>query len=82
MASRPEGYIGTLAVTWEDGARNVFEISQSRGHIWVGEHFVSVRNEKSMQGILLEIGDVMSYPPKKVKQHTWLELVTPLKYPQ
>jgi hypothetical protein len=80
VVSKPEGYVGTLSVTWENGEKNVFEIAQSKGHIWVGEHSVSVRNEKSMQGILREISDVMSYPPKKVKQYTWLELISPIKF--
>jgi hypothetical protein len=80
--SKPEGYIGALAVTWENGEKNVYEIAQSKGHIWVGDHFVSVRNEKSLQGILSEISDIMSYPPQKVKQYTWLELVKPIQYPK
>jgi hypothetical protein len=80
VVSKPEGYVGTLAVTWENGEKNVFEIAQSKGHIWVGEHFVSARNETSMQGVLREISDVMSYPPKKVKQYTWLELIGPIKF--
>ena len=80
--SKPEGYVGTLAITWENGERNVFEIAQNKGHIWVGDHFISVRNEKSLQGILREISEVMSYPPKQVKQYTWLELVNPIKYPK
>jgi hypothetical protein len=82
MAIRPEGYVGSLAITWEDGEKNVFEISQSRGHIWVGEHFISVRNEKSLQGVLQEISDIMSYPPRKIRQYTWVELVNPIKYPK
>ena len=80
--SRPEGYIGTLSITWEDGERNIYEIAQNRDHIYVGDHFVSVRNEKSLQGVLREISDVMSYPPKKVRQYTWLELVGKLVYPK
>ncbi len=80
--TRPEGYVGTLAVTWENGEKNIFEISQSRGHIWVGEHFISPANEKSLQGVIREISDIMSYPPKKVKQYTWLELVNPIKFPK
>jgi hypothetical protein len=79
---KPEGYVGTLAIIWENGERNIFEIAQNKGHIWVGDHFVSVRNETSLQGILREISEVMSYPPQKVKQHTWLELVSPIKYPK
>ncbi len=80
--SKPEGYVGTLSIIWESGERNVFEIAQTKDHIWVGDHFVSVRNEKSLQGILREISEVMSYPPKKVKQYTWLELINPLKFPK
>jgi hypothetical protein len=78
--SKPEGYIGTLAITWENGERNIYEITQTKDHIWVGEHFVSVSNERSFQGVLREISDVMSYPPKKVKQYTWLELVHPIQF--
>jgi hypothetical protein len=78
--SRPEGYVGTLSIIWEDGERNIYEIAQSRGHIWVGDHFVSVRNEKSFQGVLREISEVMSYPSKKIKTQTWLELVGKLVY--
>ncbi len=80
--NKPEGYIGTLAVTWESGERNVFQIAQSKGYIWVGDHFVSSRNEKSMQGLLREISEVMTNPPQKVKQYTWLELLTPIKFPK
>jgi hypothetical protein len=80
--SKPEGYIGTLAVTWENGERNIYEISRNKGYIWVGDHFVSSRNEKSLQGILREIAEVMSYPPQKVRQHTWTELITPLTFPK
>ena len=80
--SKPEGYIGTLAVTWENGERNIYEISRNKGYIWVGDHFVSSRNEKSLQGILREIAEVMSYPPQKVRQHTWIELITPLTFPK
>lgn len=82
MVSKPEGYVGTLAITWENGEKNLFEIAQSGGHIWVGEHFVSASNERSMQGILREISDIMSYPPKKIRQYTWTELVNPIKYPK
>ncbi len=80
--SKPEGYIGTLAITWENGEKNIYEIAQSKDHIWVGDHFVSTRNEKSLQGILREISEVMSYPPQKIKQYTWLELDHPIKYPK
>jgi hypothetical protein len=80
--SKPEGYIGTLAVTWENGEKNVYEIAQNKGYIWVGDHFVSATNEKSLKGILREIAEIMSYPPQKVKQYTWLELITPLKFPK
>ncbi len=80
--SKPEGYVGTLSITWESGERNVFEIAQAQGHIWVGDHFVSVRNEKSLQGLLREISEVMFNPPQKIKQYTWLELIHPLVYPK
>jgi hypothetical protein len=80
--SKPEGYIGTLAITWENGGRNIYEIAQAKGYIWIGDHFVSARNEKSLQGLLTEISEIMSYPPQKVKQYTWLELVKPIQYPK
>jgi hypothetical protein len=80
--SKPLGYIGTLSVIWEDGDRNVFQIGQDKEHIWIGEHLVSPRNEKSFQGILREISEVLSYPPKKVRQYTWLELVGKIDYPK
>ncbi len=80
--SKPEGYVGTLSITWEDGEKNIIEIAQNNGHIWVGDHFVSVRNEKSFQGILREISEVMSYPPRKIRQYTWLELAHPIEYPR
>jgi hypothetical protein len=80
--AKPLGYIGTLSVIWEDGERNIFEIAQTKDHIWVGDHFVSVRNEKSLQGVLREISEVMSYPPRKIRQYTWLELVGTLQYPR
>jgi hypothetical protein len=80
--NKPDGYVGTLAITWESGEKNVFEITQSKGHIWVGEHSVSSRNEKNIQGVLREISEVMSYPPKKIKQYTWLELVSPIQFPK
>ncbi|HEX7475602.1 MAG TPA: hypothetical protein VF318_06495 [Dehalococcoidales bacterium] len=79
---KPEGYVGTLSIIWENGERNVFEIAQANGHIWVGDHFVSVRNEKSLQGVLREISEVMSSRPQKIKTHTWLELIKPLEYPK
>jgi hypothetical protein len=80
--SKPEGYVGTLAVTWENGERNVYQIAQAKGYIWIGDHSVGARNEKSMQGVLREISEVMAYPPQKVKQYTWLELITPIKFPK
>jgi len=80
--SKPEGYVGILAITWENGERNIFEIAQNKGHVWVGDHFVSVRNEKSLKGVLREISEVMGFPSQKVKQYTWLELVRPLVYPK
>lgn len=78
---KPEGYIGTLSITWENGEKNIFQIAQTKGHIWVGDHFVSINNEKSFQGILREISEVMSYPAQKVRQYTWLELVGKIEYP-
>ncbi len=78
--SKPEGYIGTLAITWEDGEKNVYDISQNKDHIWVGDHFVSPRNEKSFQGVLREISEIMSYPAKRVKQYT-CRAGYPIKYP-
>ncbi len=78
--SKPDGYIGTLSVIWEDGDRNVFEIYKRNGRTLVGDHLVSVRNSKSLQGIILEISGIMSYPAKKVRQYNWLELITPLQF--
>ncbi len=78
--SRPEGYIGTLSIIWENGERNIYQIAQTKGRIWVGDHFVSSRNEKSMPGVLREISEVMSYPPMKIRQYTWLELVSPIQF--
>ena len=80
--NKPLGYIGNLAVTWENGERNIFEIAQKEGHIWVGEHPVSSRNEKSLQGVLREISEVMNNPPQKIRQHTWIELIAPLQFPK
>lgn len=80
--SKPEGYVGTLAITWENGEKNVFEIAQNKDHIRVGDHFVSPRNERSLQGILREMSEVMSYPPLKIKQYTWLELIHPIQFPK
>ncbi|GEM_PF-3364417 len=80
--NKPLGYIGNLAVTWENGERNVFEITQKEGHIWVGEHLVSTRNEKSFQGVLREISEVMYNPPQKIRQHTWIELIAPMQFPK
>jgi hypothetical protein len=80
--SKPEGYVGTLSIVWENGDRNIFEIAQNKGYIWVGDHFVSARNEKSLQGVLREISEVMSNPLQKIRQYTWLELVAPIQYPK
>ena len=79
--AKAEGYVGTLSITWENGDKNIFQISQKQGRIWVGEHLVSINNERSFQGVLHEIADVMSYPPQKVRQYTWLELVGKIEYP-
>jgi len=43
---------------------------------------VSARNEKSLQGVLREISEVMSNPPQKIKQYTWLELMAPIQFPK
>jgi hypothetical protein len=80
--SKPEGYVGTLSIIWENGERNVFEIAQNKGSICVGDHMVSARNEKSLQGVLREISEVMSNPPQKIKQYTWLELMAPIQFPK
>ena len=77
--SRSEGYVGTLQVTWENGQKNAVEVAQKDGFIWLGDHVVGPRNEKSMKGLLDEISGVFN---KKVRQYTWLELVTPLKFPK
>lgn len=73
--SRPEGYIGTLAITWEDDNTDVYQIAQAKNLTWVGDHAVSPRNEKSLLGMLREISEVMSYPPQRIKRYTWLELI-------
>jgi hypothetical protein len=80
--SKPEGYIGTLSVTWESGEKHQFEISLSDNRLWVGAHAVSVTNEKSLHGVLREISDVITHPPEKVKQYSWVELVRPLQFPK
>jgi hypothetical protein len=80
--SKPAGYVGTLSITWENGERNIFEIAQHDDHIWVGEHFVSVRNEKSLQGVLREISEVMFNPPQKIRLYNWIELIAPMKFPK
>jgi hypothetical protein len=79
--AKPVGYVGTLSVIWEDGTKHIFEIALNDGRIWIGDHAVSVRNEKSMQGLLTEINDVMGMK-QKVRLHTWLELLKPLTYPK
>ena len=80
--NKPEGYVGTISITWENGEKNVFEISQSKGRIWVGDHFVSPRNEKSLQGVLREISEVMFNPPQKIRLYTWTELIAPMQFPK
>jgi hypothetical protein len=80
--SRPEGYIGKLEIVWEDGEKNVYEIAQREGFIWVGDHVVSPRNEKSMKGVLEEIAEIYSHPPRKIRQHRWVEMVGQLKFPK
>ena len=77
--NRSEGYVGTLQVVWENGEKNAVEVSQKDGFIWMGDHVVGPRNEKSMKGLMDEIGSVFN---KKVRQYTWLELVNPLKFPK
>ena len=79
--AKPVGYVGTLSVIWEDGEKHIFEISEKDGRIWIGDHPVNVRNEKSMQGLLQEINEVMGYS-QKIRQHTWLELIRPITYPK
>jgi hypothetical protein len=80
--SKPEGYVGTLSVIWESGERGVFDIAQVGAEIRVGDHKVGPRNEKSIQGVVREISEIMTHPPQKVRQYTWLELVRPLVYPK
>jgi hypothetical protein len=58
--NRSPGYVGKLEIAWEDGEKNVFEVSQKDGFIWIGDHVVSPRNEKNMKGVLEEIGSVFS----------------------
>jgi len=76
------GYIGTLSVVWENGERNVFQIAQNKNGIYIGEHMVTPRNEKSMVGVLREISEIMGNPPPKVKQYNWLELKQALRFPE
>jgi hypothetical protein len=78
--SKPEGYVGKLSITWENGEQNVFEISQSQSNIWIGEHKVHPQNEKTFKGILREIGEVFG-ESHKIKSYNWIELVSALKYP-
>jgi hypothetical protein len=77
--TRPEGYIGKLQITWQNGDKNVFEVAQKDGYIWIGDHVVSPRNEKSMKGVLAEISEVFNQP---IRQYTWVELVGTLKFPK
>ncbi len=77
--NKPEGYVGKLQIIWEDGEKNVFEVAQKDGYIWVGDHVVGPRNEKSLKGILTEISEVFN---KKVRQHTWVELINPIQFPK
>jgi hypothetical protein len=77
--NRPEGYVGKLQITWEDGEKNVFEVAQKDGYIWVGDHVISPRNEKSLKGVVTEISEVFN---KKVRQNTWIELVNPIQFPK
>jgi hypothetical protein len=76
--SKPEGYIGKLSLTWENGEQNSIEISQSQGYIWIGEHKVHPQNEKTFKGLLREIGEV--FGPQKIESYNWIELISPLKY--
>jgi hypothetical protein len=78
--NKPVGYIGRQAIVWEDGERNTFDISQIKGQIQIGEHLVSMRNHKNFQGVLREISEVMSNPPRKIKSYNWLELNRQLVY--
>jgi hypothetical protein len=80
--SKPDGYIGTLSVTWENGQKNDFEISLSGNRLWIGSHAVSVSNEKTFRGILREISEVLNSTPQNVKQYTWKELTRPLQFPK
>jgi hypothetical protein len=82
MFNRPEGYVGKLEIAWADGEKNVFEVSQKDGFIWIGDHVVSPRNEKSMKGVLEEVSTVFSEPPRKINQYRWVELVGQLRFPK
>jgi hypothetical protein len=79
--SRLEGYIGTLTVTWENEEKNNFEISLSGNRMWIGAHAVSVLNEKTLQGLLREIGEVLNNS-QSIKKYSWMELVRPLQFPK
>jgi hypothetical protein len=80
--NRPQGYVGKLEIAWEDGGKNAYDIAQKEGFIWVGDHAVGPRNEKSMKGVLAEIAEIYSDPPRKIRQYRWLELVGQLKFPK
>jgi hypothetical protein len=77
--NKPEGYVGKLQITWEDGEKNVFDVAQKDGYIWVGDHVIGPRNEKSLKGMVTEISEVFN---KKARQHTWVELTRPLQFPK
>jgi hypothetical protein len=79
---RPEGYIGTLSVTWDSGEKQQFEISLSNNRLWIGTHAVSPFNEKSLGGVLREISQIIGREPSQIKTHTWTELIQPLQFPK
>jgi hypothetical protein len=80
--NRSPGYVGKLEIAWEDGEKNVFEVSQKDGFIWIGDHVVSPRNEKNMKGVLEEIGSVFCDPPRKIRQYRWVQLVGQIQFPK
>ena len=79
---RPLGYIGTLAITWQDGQKNEFQISFSQNKLWIDEHPVRAGNDKDFHGLLGEFAEVFSHPRQKVEKYNWLELVKPMQYPK
>jgi hypothetical protein len=60
--------------------KKYFRYQPDQGTNPIGEHLVSMRNHKNFQGVLREISEVMSNPPRKIKSYNWLELNRQLVY--